>query len=204
MKKDKVKFTEKNNMKARKMILDSPLEVKAIKQFRGHDGDGYNCNIYWDGKKVGYANDFANGGELECEFYYGGKYVAKFCPIDELINSLPKGSWFEYNHTEPRYGASWNIDAMVNFLVFDKLNRKEMKKLVKNKCAVFNPKKGTIATWNIPPMNAHCVKYNFKEEKGITFKDFLKKYHPKNVLMNELEDIDAMMSYWYKAYPKSI
>ena len=62
MKDDKVKFTEKNNMKARKMILDSPLEVKAIKQFRGHDGDGYNCNIYWDGKKVGYANDFADGG----------------------------------------------------------------------------------------------------------------------------------------------
>jgi hypothetical protein len=196
---DKPKFTKANNKIAMEMIRKSPLEVKAIKTFRGHDGEGYNCNIYWNGKKIGYANDFANGGELETEFYYNGKHSFDFSPLDELIDSLPKGSWFEYS---VGYGANWNIDGIVNFLVFDKLNERDMKKMLK-KVACFNPKNNKLSSWNIPPMNYSCVKYNFKEEKNITLEEYMNKYKKDTIVLNTLP-FDVCMEYWYMANPNTI
>ena len=192
------KFTEANNKIAMEMIRKSPIEVKAIKTFRGHDGEGYNCNIYWNGKKVGYANDFANGGELETEFYYDGKHSFDFSPLDEFRDSLPKGSWFEYSSGG---GASWNIDAIVNFLVYDKLNEKEMKKMLK-KVACYNTKKNKLSTWNCKAQEINNV-FNFKEEKGITLEEYIKKYNKDSIVLNTLP-FDVCMEYWYKVNPNTI
>lgn len=196
---EKSPFTKVNHKVALEMIRKSPMEVKAIKTFRGHDGNGFNCNIYWDGKKIGYANDFANGGELECDYYYDGKSSFNFSPLDKFRDSLPKGSWFEYSSGG---GASWNIDAIVNFLVYDKLNERDMKKMLK-KVACYDIKKNKISSWNIPPMNYACTKYNFKEEKGITLEEYIKKYNKDSIVLNTLP-FDICMEYWYQAYPNTI
>ena len=195
---EKSPFTKANHIVAMEMIRKSALNVKAIKTFRGHDGDGYNCNIYWNHKMIGIANDFANGGELEVDFTYDDGNVHSHPYLTNLIESLPKGSWFEYSSGG---GASWNIDAIVNFLVFDKLNEKEMKKMLK-KVACYDTKKNTLSTWNCKAQEIDNV-FNFKEEKGITLFEYIKKYNKDSIVLNPLP-FDVCMEYWYQANPNTI
>jgi hypothetical protein len=42
--------------------------IKALKTFRGRDGVGSQGNIYYNGKKVGWYNDSADGGASDIEF----------------------------------------------------------------------------------------------------------------------------------------
>lgn len=39
--------------------------VKAVKMFQGHDGYGFNCNLYRGKKKIASCHDGAYGGEVE-------------------------------------------------------------------------------------------------------------------------------------------
>ena len=41
---------------------DSGLEVKKVSTFEGHDGQGYNCDLYYKGKRVAHAHEAAYGG----------------------------------------------------------------------------------------------------------------------------------------------
>tara|TARA_R100000808_G_C2144999_1_gene152764 strand:+ start:285 stop:974 length:690 start_codon:yes stop_codon:yes gene_type:complete len=191
MKNNKEKFV-KNNLKAREIILDSPLKVKAVKTFRGRDGEGFNCNIYWDGKRIGVADDMANGGELHLEFWKN----LPFEPLVELRNSVPKGSW--YWRKREGEGVDWNISGIIHYLVEDFLDRKELKKMLKN-VTIYDPKKNTLASWKVPSENLFSKKYNFKEEKGINLWDYIEKYHKSYVVLNGLTMDDAM-KYWNLAY----
>ena len=42
--------------------------IKGLKTFRGRDGVGSQGNIYYNGKKVGWYNDSADGGASDIEF----------------------------------------------------------------------------------------------------------------------------------------
>jgi len=42
-----------------------PYTVKNVKSFQGHDGYGFNCNLYRDGKKVAHCFDEAHGGMID-------------------------------------------------------------------------------------------------------------------------------------------
>ena len=70
------------------------------------------------------------------------------------------------------------------------------------KVTIYDPKERKIATWNIKSTDMD-VKYNFKEEKGINISDFITKYHPNFIILNNL-DLDKAMKYWYKAHPNMV
>ena len=44
------------------------LELKSVKEFIGFDGSGVNANLYYKGKKVAFAIDSGNGGDLTIEW----------------------------------------------------------------------------------------------------------------------------------------
>ncbi len=43
-------------------------QAKNIKHFRGRDWGGVECDLYLDGKKVGFYYDDGNGGEADIDF----------------------------------------------------------------------------------------------------------------------------------------
>jgi hypothetical protein len=44
------------------------ITVKKIKTFRGHDGQGYNCDLYVDGVLAAYCTEMADGGEMQIDY----------------------------------------------------------------------------------------------------------------------------------------
>ena len=44
------------------------VTLKAIKSFNGHDGQGFNANIYLDNKKIGEISDDGWGGGYQYDF----------------------------------------------------------------------------------------------------------------------------------------
>ena len=44
------------------------FEIKGLKTFRGRDGEGSQGSIYYNGKKVGWYNNSADGGASDIDF----------------------------------------------------------------------------------------------------------------------------------------
>ena len=57
--------------------------IKSLKFHKGHDGmDGFNCNLYKDGKKYAICYDDARGGEIEIGFF--GEHIGWGKPYQDL------------------------------------------------------------------------------------------------------------------------
>ena len=59
------------------MSMVNGIAVKAGKSFRGMEGEGFQCNLYYNGKKAAFFND---EGQDEREHRKGGSPVSLRMP----------------------------------------------------------------------------------------------------------------------------
>ena len=186
-----------------KILINSDLELKSIKTFIGREGEGASANIYWKGKRVGTYLDEANGGEEYIDFDHKNPLCDEAW---EFIQSLPKFShneWLEsVNHRSEPIGdgkddvrdSSWKW-YWASALITNFHCKKDLKKFCRTAC-VFNTEKECFVTWGGIKNNEVDTKtFNFKEEKGITFRDFISKHKKECVVINGMP-INKAMEYY--------
>jgi len=105
-------------------------EAKGIKTFRGMEGEGYNADLYRDGKKVAFVIDDATGGMLDVEWLdrKEEKILADHC---KTLPDRPAG--FLDEGKEPMMAVTPEI--FIEDLVNDALLLKDAAKLTKGKIA---------------------------------------------------------------------
>ena len=124
------------------------VQLKKLQMFEGHDGYGFNADIWINGVKCLHARDDAWGAEYE---YYDHKdYNNKNNPINakietniqllnEYIASLPPKN-YEFDGETHKIVVS--LDIFINDLVIEELERKkklEMQRKMKT-CVLFGKK----------------------------------------------------------------
>ncbi len=57
------------------------FQIKNIVKFQGREGQGCQGDIYYNGKKVGWYNDMADGGMADIEFWQNGKHNKDICAV---------------------------------------------------------------------------------------------------------------------------
>lgn len=116
--------------------------IKNLKTFIGHEGHGYNADLYRDGKKVAFLIDAADGGELTihwadmskprveglCRRWDGELYPCKMTVEEKILNDHIR----DITHQCPFQGIQvpMTVDSFCAHLV-DAL---EMDKSFKKKC----------------------------------------------------------------------
>ena len=96
--------------------------VKNVKTFQGREGNGFDCSLYCDGKKIGKAVDTADGGPFQ--FYLDAGHEGLLDAYCETLPFLPWG--FEAKNLDPR-GMSQDKDIFVGELVETFLQNRDMK-----------------------------------------------------------------------------
>jgi hypothetical protein len=94
------------------------LTVKNIKTFRGHDGQGYNCDVYADGVKAAYVTELAYGGELQIDY----------------VNREMRQKLQTWEKEQPRVtadnifpeGRDFDIAVFIEGLVYAELNKRRV------------------------------------------------------------------------------
>jgi hypothetical protein len=128
--------TRKENEKT---IAESPWNVKAVKKFRGHDGNGFNANLYHGKIKVAEVDDDGWGGGFRWNTLDKEKYQ-EF----EKFASLMTEPWEWDMEGEMTHGVDTVVEVLVNVV----LETKEMKKLCRDKTA-FIKKDDPDNLWSI-------------------------------------------------------
>ncbi len=103
--------------------------VKGVKSFMGHEGQGYNCTLCKDGKKI--ASVIAQGDGGEPYFYFENKQVEE--ALYAFVKTLPKVKT-EFplgDGTKQKIEYSEDIGTFVASLVDDYDYAKRMKRLCK-------------------------------------------------------------------------
>ncbi|MDF2879963.1 MAG: hypothetical protein K0R54_520 [Clostridiaceae bacterium] len=100
------------------------LELKGFKEFEGHDGYGFNANLYYNGKKVAHCHDDACGGCLDIIWFIDAdKREDVFKSIKEYYTKYPA-----YMLHENDYGITEQfINEFVGILRFEKWYKKMLK-----------------------------------------------------------------------------
>lgn len=116
--------------------IEEQVTIKNIKTDIGHDLAGYYCDLYFNGKKIGYVNDDGWGGEIEVwyndeaigkEFmsFLTAENIQQLC-ADSMIGENEKyGITTGYVYTAADFR---NENEVISFLVSELLNRKEDEK----------------------------------------------------------------------------
>lgn len=101
-----------NYEKALKTILET-FHAKKVKEFRGHDGYGYNADIYLGKNKIAEVDEDGWGGGLRID-YVSDEMKQK---SDEIIKNLPKCKWSDagYGHDESIRNDDYDWDAELAF-----------------------------------------------------------------------------------------
>jgi|SRR5699024_4637334 len=90
------------------------FELKAVKHFEGMEGIGFNANLYFNGKRVGRASDYATGAHIE--------YYVEDKRIESKLEEVAK----EYDD----FGFEV-VGTFINELLTLKMLEKEYKKAIK-------------------------------------------------------------------------
>ena len=145
--------------------------VNAVKHFQGREGDGFNANLLYKGKKVAFAIDSADGGQVD--FHWENKdEEAEFDKIAE-VQPLVKDDMFPEGYQPD---AEWIISDLVS--LFD--NTKRMKRAFSQKTLFVN--EGDLRSINAKFTDA-C-------------KMHIKGKYPDAVILNELSDKEAFKLYY--------
>ena len=115
--------------------------VKNVKSFQGREGNGYECTLYLDGKKIGTVTDVADGGGY-AQFYISRKDIEK---LDAHCKSLPRIYYGDNEQstslTKEQYEEFWKDgqeitkDTFLSSLVDKWENDKRMKRICRTKTA---------------------------------------------------------------------
>ena len=115
-----------------------PYSVKNVKMHQSHDGYGYNCDLYRDGKKVGHCMDDGNGGEMypidwgkpvDYKDEVASRKWSEFrkkeqALLDAHIATLPKVPSDLPNLGDLEMDEGWFVDELINQFEEDKIERK--------------------------------------------------------------------------------
>lgn len=166
--------------------------IKAVKTFHGHDGYGWEANLYHGKTKIALVVEDGYGGGLQ--FYFTDEKAPRiktngldFKDEAHTFNDTPSESalrtfcitlpkWELYNgkmkHTD--------MEIFVDGLVQAKLTEKDVKKLLK-KVAIFDD--GEVYTYNRPAAQADALSAQ------------IFKSHPKAIILNTLPLAEAVTLY---------
>ena len=105
------------------------FEIKGLKTFVGRDGMGSQGNIYYNGKKVGWYNNQANGGATDIDFDGGKEQYSKMMG---LLKEAMRKYYERYPLTEPYADLEPNEEIFIDDLVCFAQDEKEFKKYQKD------------------------------------------------------------------------
>ena len=111
--------------------------IKNVKTFRGMEGQGFNADLYKDGKKIAFVMDSAQGGCLDFEWI--DRKEEKI--INDYAKTLPKSKTFGIE-------IEMDADIIIDNLVNDYLLDKEYKRKCKNN-VVFKTKEDEEGSYNV-------------------------------------------------------
>lgn len=178
--------------------MNSIYSVGAVKKIRGHDGQGYSCNILKNGKKIAEALEDGWGGGLQINWLdnktsatvknrtYEDKEFTFEGTVEESlfykeILKLPK---IPADGELPEMNTSIDIviDEMVNDLLNIKAVESDFKKKLTIQCA-----DGTLLNWKITP--------DYTVEK---LKAHAEKKYPGSKVMNDLP-VESVVNIYKKS-----
>lgn len=124
------------------------VQLKKLQMFEGHDGYGFNADVWINGVKCLHARDDAWGGEYDYYDYkdYNDKSNPNNAKIDanvQLLNdyiaSLPPK---DYELGDKTRKIDISLDIFINDLVIEELQRKERLKMQRKMktCVLFGKK----------------------------------------------------------------
>ena len=169
-------------------------EVKAVKTFYGHDGHGWECKLYRDGKRVALVVEDGYGGELK--FYWEDqlpdipRVECRNRNYDDTINTYkgtPQEAQLEAHVLElPQQDDPYaddgkmyiSADVFVGDMVAEFLYTKDVKKLLKK--LAFVKADGKI--------------YEYREDNSQT-RALVAKSDPDAIILNDMPLTDAVAKY---------
>lgn len=175
--------------------MNKIYSVGSVKKIRGHDGQGYSCNLLKNGKKVAEVLEDGWGGGLQIRWAdhttsakvknrsYDDKGFTFAGTVEEAlfyaeVMKLPK---IPASDALPEMNTSVDIviDEMVNELLDMKTVQADLKKKFTIQCT-----DGNLLTWKITPV---CTVEKLKE--------YAEKNYPGNKVMNDLPVADVINVY---------
>tara|TARA_R110000765_G_scaffold73025_1_gene142674 strand:- start:798 stop:1331 length:534 start_codon:yes stop_codon:yes gene_type:complete len=168
--------------------------VKAVKTFYGHDGNGWECKLYRDGKSIALVVEDGWGGGLQ--FHWKDENEARVeCQKRNYDDSLitykatPEQAKLEtcvlaqaqqdspFSDDDSRIFI--NADIFVSDMVGDVLVTKDVKKMLK-KVAIFDG--GKVYTYNVAPSHS-------------TVRTEIAKKYPNAIILNDVSISEAVEIY---------
>ena len=119
-------------------LLKAGFEMKSVKTWNGMEGQGFQANLYWLGKKVAEVTDAGNGGEIRVDWtgvrWDGSiwtppnlegrkatnwrksaeKAVEAKAMLDSIVAAMPKIE-NEWGGDPLTVDAGWALDELCNF-----------------------------------------------------------------------------------------
>ena len=115
-----------NYEKALKTILET-FHAKKVKEFRGHDGYGYNADIYLGKNKIAEVDEDGWGGGLRID-YVSDEMKQK---SDEIIKNLPKCKFSEATGGFSEDMMKWDAELAFDHVATNVLRMRDFKKQMK-------------------------------------------------------------------------
>ena len=167
--------------------------VKAVKTFHGHDGNGWECKLYRDGKRVAIVVEDGWGGGLQFHWNDHGETrveCRKRNYDDSFITykATPEQAKLEAHVLEqPQEDSSFfadgkmyiNADIFIGNLVGDVLITKDVKRLLK-KIAIFD--EGKVYAYDVAPSHP-------------AIRNTIAKRHPAAIILNDVPILEAVEIY---------
>jgi len=135
--------------------------VKNIKSFVGHDGYGFNANLYRGKKKVAFCLDDARGGEVDIQWLdWKDRTEAKL--LDAHVATLPK---VEAHGLTLTIDAGWFVSELVTKWEDEKELRK-LQKLCKTKTLFRQADSKSNSYFVLPAILTDALREHLKQKHG--------------------------------------
>ena len=146
-------------------------EMKIVKTFRGHEGVGFNADLYVAGVKVAFVIVQANGG---CFYYETGKGYSKekFQELQKFIKTLPDKVFAKQDGLDA-FSCKMDIDLYISdLLIIYEEKHAKTQTIVENLRQISDDIKRSKIEFITIPMTAS---FNEKYPMGIKPGDYTKE-----------------------------
>ena len=147
------------------------LTIKKLKLFQGMEGEGFNLDLYLDGKKIAFVMDDGHGGVYDYDFVS----EAAAQQLADIVNAMPPTPAGDEEWAKKLYPDGlipMNIDMVMDELINDHQHQKKLTKMRKTHILFTTP---------------HCTEKDFmsvKQNGDIErYKALILKKHPDAVFI---------------------